>query len=311
MNSERPEECLVRLSELTVRFGAFVALDRLSFQMNRGEVIGLVGPNGAGKTTLLRVLATLQPPTGGSAWIAGYDVSAHPAAVRRVIGYLPDFAGLYQDMKVREYPAFFAAANGLDAKQIAAFTARALTLCNLVDRQNDFIEQLSKGMRAKLAFAGVLAGDPPLLLLDEPMSGLDPSARKAIREIILQLRDEGRTVLISSHLLADLEQFCDRVLFLRGGQILSESVDQTPVVQLVLESEDETTPDRLRAMPGVADVQKKNDVRNGYVLVLKEGAHVPSTLAAITAAGLPVMLFAPAGHTLEDRFARAVEGRHP
>jgi ABC-2 type transport system ATP-binding protein len=306
---------LAELFDVTVRFGSFTALDRVSFDVMPGEAVGLVGPNGAGKTTLLRVLATLLRPDGGRAEVAGHDVARQPRPVRHAIGYLPDFVGLYQDMRVVEYLRFFGDANGLGREAREEFVERALRMSGLADRAGDFIDQLSRGMRGKLAFVGVLAGDPPLLLLDEPLSGLDPLARTALRETLVGLRERDRSILISSHMLADLERFCDRILFIDRGQLVDEPTADPAALrqyQLVLAAADPADAERLRGIDGVQNVDVSTGGADaGLVLELAEDATAPAVLAAIVAGGFQVELWAPLGRSLEDRFRRAVEGGEP
>jgi len=294
--------------DLTVRFGATTALDRVAFDLTAGEVVGLVGPNGAGKTTLLRVLATLLVPNGGRAEVLGFDVVRRPLEVRRRIGYLPDFAGLYQDMRVSEYLSFFADANGLDRESRADFVARALSRSELEDRAGDFIDQLSRGMRGKLAFAATLAGDPPLLLLDEPLSGLDPLARGNLRDTLSGLRDASRTILISSHMLSDLELLCDRVLLIDRGRLVEETPEEAVSYDLELAGAGEGAAEQLEGIDAVRAVAAGG--RPGaFALEIESASAAPSVLAAVVGLGLQVTIWKPTGGTLEDRFRRAVDRR--
>jgi len=311
MSAEPARAVTAAVVDLTVRFGATTALDRVAFDLAPGEVVGLVGPNGAGKTTLLRVLATLLAPSGGRAEVMGFDVARRPVEVRRRIGYLPDFAGLYQDMRVVEYLRFFAAANGLDRAAGARFVERALRTSQLAERADDFIEQLSRGMRGKLAFAATLAGDPPLLLLDEPLSGLDPLARGSMRDTLAGLRGERRTVLVSSHMLSDLELLCDRVLLIDRGRLVEEPAgeDAGPVsYELALVGADADADARVAAIEDVLSATPGTRPGSLAILVSSAGA-APGVLRAIVALGLNVALWKPAGASLEDRFRRAVDRR--
>jgi ABC-2 type transport system ATP-binding protein len=301
-------EAAAAVVNLTVRFGTTTALDRVAFELTPGEVVGLVGPNGAGKTTLLRVLATLLVPTGGRAEVLGFDVMRRPLEVRRRIGYLPDFAGLYQDMRVSEYLRFFADANGLDRDARRDFVERALETSQLAERAGDYIEQLSRGMRGKLAFAATLAGDPPLLLLDEPLSGLDPLARGALRDTLSALRDERRTILISSHMLADLELLCDRVLLIDRGHLVEEAPEETVIYELELAGAAQDVEQRLAGIDAVLSVEP--GARPGALMIaIDNRAAAPRVLAAVVDLGLEVVVWKPSGGSLEDRFRRAVDRR--
>ena len=310
MSAESRRELTAGVVDLTVRFGSTTALDRVAFALEAGEVVGLVGPNGAGKTTLLRVLATLLLPSGGRAEVLGFDVARRPLEVRRRIGYLPDFAGLYQDMRVSEYLRFFADANGLDRESRARFVEQALVASQLEERRGDFIEQLSRGMRGKLAFAATLAGDPPLLLLDEPLSGLDPLARGALRDNLSALRDEHRTILISSHMLSDLELLCDRVLLIDRGRLVEEASEESIRYELELADADSDAAERLAGIDSVLSVTP--GPRPGVLILEIEAATAaPGVLAAVVTLGLEVMAWKPSGGSLEDRFRRAVDRRPP
>ncbi|MFO8070975.1 MAG: ABC transporter ATP-binding protein [Polyangia bacterium] len=301
---------LARVEDVGVRFGEVVALERAALAVAPGEVVGLVGPNGAGKTTLLRVLATLLRPETGRAAVLGFDVVRRPLEVRRRIGYLPDFAGLYQDMRVVEYLRFFADANGLDRGRREAFVERALELSRLAGRAGDFVERLSRGMRAKLAFVGALAGDPPLLLLDEPLDGLDPLARSELLATLKGLRDEGRRgMLISSHMLLDLERICDRVLLIDRGRLLDEAPDAGAAgcsYLLRASGVGEESVERLEQIEGVRRVETAGD-GGGLVLELTGVEAAPGVLVAIVEAGIEVLEWRPARSGLEERYRRAVE----
>jgi len=304
---------IVEVEDLTVRFGGDTALDRVTFSLDRGAITGLVGPNGAGKTTLLRVLATLLEPDSGRASVDGLDVVEGALEVRRRIGYQPDAAGLYQDMKVEEYLRFFADAHGRKGRDRDGFVARALEIAGLGARAGDFVEDLSLGMRERLAFARTLAGDPRLLLLDEPFSGLDPVARADLRKVLLGAKDEGRSVLVSSHLLWDLERLCDRVLFVDRGRLVDEPT---------LEDGEETAyelgavgdPAAIAgAVTGIAGVAGAAPIgRGGLIAVtLSPGTAPQDALAAMVEAGIGVVLWRPADRGLEDRFVRAVAEGEP
>ncbi|MBW2277658.1 MAG: ABC transporter ATP-binding protein, partial [Deltaproteobacteria bacterium] len=294
MSAEPRRTATVGVVDLTVRFGSTSALDRVAFDLTAGEIVGLVGPNGAGKTTLLRVLATLLLPSSGRAEVLGFDVAHRPLEVRRRIGYLPDFAGLYQDMRVTEYLRFFADANGLDRASRARFVERALVTSQLEDRAGDFIDQLSRGMRGKLAFAATLAGDPPLLLLDEPLSGLDPLARGALRDNLSGLRDEHRTILISSHMLSDLELLCDRVLLIDRGRLIEEASEEAIGYELELAKADDDPTARLAGIDSVLSVTPGS--RPGVLrLEIEAATAAPSVMAAVVALGPEVRAWKPSG----------------
>jgi ABC-2 type transport system ATP-binding protein len=198
------------------------ALDGFTLHVGAGELFGLVGPNGAGKTTLMKILCTLLPMDSGTAEIGGLDVIAHPRDVKRLIGYLPDQPGVYQDMSVREFLEFFADAFHLTGGRNRAAVDRALERSGLADRSRNSVEQLSFGMKQRLVLAKTLLHDPKVLLLDEPATGLDPLARIELREQLKRLQAEGITILISSHILSDLEDICTQIALIGAGRNASD-----------------------------------------------------------------------------------------
>jgi ABC-2 type transport system ATP-binding protein len=212
---------MIRTVRIRKEYGSTVALHGLDFEVGAGEVYGLIGPNGAGKTTLLRILATLTEPTCGKATVGGIDVAEEPEKVDRMIGFMPDFYSLYDDLTVSEYMEFYARAYGL--KQEGDRQRRlkeVLGLLNLSQKASHKVASLSRGMKQRLCLARCLVHDPKVLLLDEPASGLDPRARIDLRDLIKNLRDQGKTLLISSHVLSDLADFCTGVAIIEKGMLL-------------------------------------------------------------------------------------------
>jgi ABC-2 type transport system ATP-binding protein len=211
---------------LTKRYGALVALDDLSLDLEPGDCFGFIGPNGAGKSTTMKILAGLLEPTSGFARVLGKDVAGNGDFVRRNIGYMPDFIGVYEDLRVVEYLEFFASAYGLPRKERKRVVGAVLELTDLKYKQDAFVDSLSRGMTQRLSLARVLVHDPPVLLLDEPASGLDPRARIEIRELLKELRRLGKTIMISSHILSELGEFCNKLgIIERGKLIVSGTVD--------------------------------------------------------------------------------------
>jgi ABC-2 type transport system ATP-binding protein len=201
-------------------FDSKPVLQGVSFQVPTGSIYGFIGPNGAGKTTTLRILATLLEPTGGTARIAGHDVTSHPERVRRVLGYMPDASGAYERMTVGEYLDFFASAHGLHGRERARATRRATDLAEIGPLRAVQITTLSKGQKQRVLLARTLLHDPEVLVLDEPASDLDPRARIELRSLLAALRRMGKTVLLSSHILTELAEVCDAVGVLEGGRIV-------------------------------------------------------------------------------------------
>jgi ABC-2 type transport system ATP-binding protein len=211
---------VVETRGLVKRYGEQVALAGIDLVVGPGEIFGLVGPNGAGKTTTMKILATLLAPTAGEAYVTGIPVDADPIEVRRRIGYMPDFYGVYDDLKVWEYLDFFARCYGVPANRRATMIGELLTIVGLEEKRTDYVESLSRGMRQRLCLAHTLVHDPALLILDEPASGLDPRARVEMREILRELRRMGKTVLVSSHILPELAEMCTGVAIIDRGRLL-------------------------------------------------------------------------------------------
>lgn len=215
-NGSKP---VIEIRDLTKRFGDFVALDRLNLTLNKGNILGFIGPNGAGKTTTIRILVGLTRPTSGTAHIAGADCVREARRVRRLVGYMPDKFGSYDNMRVSEYLDFFGAAFGIGRKQRQLKIAEVLEQTNATWMKDRYVESLSHGMQQRIGIARTLLHDPHVLILDEPANGLDPQARIEMRDILLRLAEEGRTLIVTSHILPELSRICDRVAIVAGGQL--------------------------------------------------------------------------------------------
>lgn len=211
---------MIRARQLTKQFGDFVAVKDLDLELHEGDVFGFIGPNGSGKTTTMRMLATLLDPTSGEAYVCDQSIYTHRREIRRQIGYMPDFFGVYDDMKVIEYLEFFAASYRIDGKQRREVCERALEMVDLVFKRDRFANTLSRGQTQRLGLARVLLHDPKVLLLDEPASGLDPRARIKMRELIKRLGETGKTVMVSSHILPELADVCNRIGIIERGELL-------------------------------------------------------------------------------------------
>lgn len=207
----------VKVSGLGKVYGRLRALRGVTFELPKGAVLGLIGPNGAGKTTLLRILATLQTPTSGSVEVLGYDIANEKADARRRMGFLPDFFKLYSNMTLRDCLGFFASSYGLPLESIPARIEEVLASVDLESKGDSLIRNISRGMVQRIGLAAVMVHDPELLILDEPASGLDPQSRAALYEIISGLRKDGRTVLVSSHILGELAGVCTHLAIISEG----------------------------------------------------------------------------------------------
>src|SRR5262245_31757762 len=211
---------MIETRDLTKMYGELYALNRLTLKLERGDVYGFIGPNGAGKTTTMRILATLLNPTWGEASVCGYSIYNNAKEIRRLMGYMPDFFGVYDDMKVIEYLEFFAAAYRITGPDRRRKCDQVLELVDLGYKRDALVTSLSRGMTQRLGLARVLLHDPQVLLLDEPASGLDPRARIEMRALLKELSNMGKTILVSSHILPELADICNKIGIIERGVLL-------------------------------------------------------------------------------------------
>jgi len=303
---------IVRTEGLVKRYDGTLAVAGIDLSVDQGEIFGLVGPNGAGKTTTLRILATLLLPSAGTAEIAGMSVTRNPDEVRRVLGFMPDSFGVYDDMKVWEYLDFFARCYGIGPADRRRMIGDLLELVDLGGKRNDYVQTLSRGMQQRLCLAHALVHDPQVLLLDEPASGLDPRARVELRELLRELRNLGKTILISSHILPELEELCTSVAIVDRGQVLAQGrvsdierrlrFGAVLRVRLLLEGEElEAARARFGEDPDVASAVLLDD---GTIELGFRGDDAASVrlLAQSVASGMPIVSFARAASDLEELF---------
>jgi ABC-2 type transport system ATP-binding protein len=259
---------IVETRNLTRRYGPTLALDHLNLEIPQGAIFGFIGPNGAGKTTTMRILTTLLTPTDGEAWVAGRSVLKEPLGVRKVVGFMPDFFGVYDNMKVWEYLDFFGRSYGVPPARRAHLIGELLDLVDLSHKRDSFVMTLSRGMKQRLSLARTMIHDPALLILDEPASGLDPRARIELRELLKELRALGKTVMISSHILTELAEMCSHIAIIERGRLLAAGDVQTILRSLqphrtlevrVLDGAARAE-ELLRAHENVLDVRRADDV---------------------------------------------------
>src|SRR5947209_23300 len=217
---DRRNRMNIEIRHLRKQYKDIVAVKELNLELEAGDIFGFIGPNGAGKTTTIKMLATLLTPTAGTAYIDGIDVVRNPEAVRAIVGYMPDFFGVYDDIKVWEYLDFFAAAYRIPRDKRPQIIDDVLTLTDLNVKKDAYVEELSRGMKQRLCLAKTLVHDPKVLLLDEPASGLDPRARIEIKELLKELKNMGKTIIISSHILPELADFCNKIGIIEQGEMI-------------------------------------------------------------------------------------------
>lgn len=209
---------MLKIKQLYKKYGSFVALDHIDLHIEEGSIFGFVGPNGAGKTTTMRILSTLLKPTSGEAWIDGISVTESPKKIRKILGYMPDFFGVYDNLTVSEYLDFYNRAAGLSYTEGKKSSAELLELVYLSDKRDAYVDTLSRGMKQRLCLARSLVGSPKLLILDEPASGMDPRARIEMKMILRALKDMHKTIMISSHILPELAELCDTIGIIEHGR---------------------------------------------------------------------------------------------
>jgi ABC-2 type transport system ATP-binding protein len=308
---------IIELENLTHRYGSLTAVNDISLQIAEGSIFGFIGPNGAGKTTTMRILSTLLRPTSGDARVGGCSALKDPRGVRRQIGYMPDFFGVYNEMKVWEYLDFFASCYHIPASKKKGMIDDLLELVDLAHRRDDYVDSLSRGMKQRLCLARTLAHDPKVLILDEPASGLDPRARIEIRELLRELQAMGKTIFFSSHILLEVAEICTTIGIIEAGQLVAcGSLDEIQShrharrVAITLLAQQEQAQALLRSMPGVLDVQ---EIKNGVRVVLQvdfegDDARQAALLAQLVQAGLPVVGLEETKIELEDVFMQVTRG---
>jgi len=305
---------MIETHELTKMYGDLYALNRLNLTLNQGDVYGFIGPNGAGKTTTMRILATLLNPSWGEATVCGYSIYTGSKEIRRVIGYMPDFFGVYDDMKVIEYLEFFASAYRIKGAARRKICEEVLELVDLTYKRDALVTSLSRGMTQRLGLARTLLHDPQVLLLDEPASGLDPRARIEMRALLKELRNMGKTILVSSHILPELADICNKIGIIEQGCLLvnGEVTDvmkqvRTDIVLNIAVAERMTdAAGLLEGQPEVESVQDKNGV---LVVKLNEGIIQYSFLAnRLIEQGYELTLFKEDEINLETAFMHLTKG---
>jgi len=305
---------MIETRDLTKKYGELYAIKSINLNLNPGDLFGFIGPNGAGKTTTMRILATLLNPTWGEAYVGGYSIYTHPKEIRRMIGYMPDFFGVYDDMKVIEYLEFFAAAYRIRGPKRRQVCDEVLDLVELGYKREALVTSLSRGMTQRLGLARVLLHDPQVLLLDEPASGLDPRARIEIRTLLKRLGTMGKTVMVSSHILPELADICNKIgIIERGELIVNASVDEVmrqvrrQTILIIDVVKDRESAAKLLEHHGLVSKVEVNGKHIAATLV--EGAEDYSELATVLiGAGHKLKLFQEEELNLETAFMVLTKG---
>ncbi|MBL9080618.1 MAG: ABC transporter ATP-binding protein [Planctomycetales bacterium] len=309
---------MIETRDLTKKYGELFAVKSLNLKLDKGDVFGFIGPNGAGKTTTMRILATLLNPSWGEAYVCGQSIYTNPKEIRRSIGYMPDFFGVYDDMKVIEYLEFFAACYRIKGTARRKICDDVLELVDLGYKRDAFVTSLSRGMTQRLGLARVLLHDPQVLLLDEPASGLDPRARIEIRGLLKELRGMGKTIMVSSHILPELADICNKVGIIERGELLVNSdvadvmrqVRSSIVLKIQVVGGTEATDSAAKLLGQHQSVEKIDVSPDGELsVVLKPEVEDYSELPTIlVTSGLKLKAFKTEEINLETAFMELTKG---
>ena len=305
---------MIELKDFGKQYGDFTAVENLNLKIEAGEMFGFIGPNGAGKSTTIRFLATLLKASHGEGTVNGHSVTKDPIAVRRSVGYMPDNFGVYDGMKVWEFLDFFAVAYQVPQSRRKAVLSDVLELLDLTHKRDDFVNGLSRGMKQRLCLAKTLVHDPPVLILDEPSSGLDPRARLEVKALLKELRRMGKTILISSHILTELADCCTSIGIIERGQLLLHGpidkvyrqIQRNRTLEVRFAGSPEAGVSLIRSDPKVRQVIE--DTRSCTVELDGGDDDVARLLRQLAAAECGLISFADKEPTLEDVFMLVTKG---
>ena len=307
-------EPMLQLDGLVRHFDGVRAVDDVSFSVERGQVLGFIGPNGAGKTTTMRILATLDSPQGGDARVNGFSVVNDPEKVRRITGFMPDYAGVYANTTVAEYLDFFARAYDLRGEVRRAAVGNIIEFMGIGDLTDRQVESLSKGLKQRVALGRAIIHNPDVLILDEPAANLDPRARIEFRTLIRELAADGKTILLSSHILTELSEMCDVIAVIEKGRILATgtvtdilaNLRQRRILSIRLAGPDDRLERFLLEQPGVVNVHEAGG-RIEFELGGGDEEQV-ALVQRLVAAGFPILEFTAQSADLEDLFIEITGG---
>lgn len=306
---------MIEIRDLRVDYGDFTAVRNLSLTIEEGEIYGFIGPNGAGKTTTFKVIGTMLEPTFGEVKVAGFNVADHPREVHRILGYMPDFPPVYDDLKVWEFCELFHAAYGFPEGERKNRVNEVLEKTSLTEKKETICGGLSRGLKQRLLLSKTLLQKPKVLILDEPASGLDPHSRIELREILKSLAAEGCTVLISSHILTEMEGFCTSIGIIEKGELkvtgkiddVTRSVQSGIIITVDLLAPDPRLPEILSQFPGISNLQDIETPQPHFNFDGEE-AQVVQILAAMVKEQVPVKGFQEKRMDVEDVFMKISQG---
>lgn len=306
---------MIQIQNFSKRYQSFFAVKQLNLTIEKGDIFGFIGPNGAGKTTTIRFLATLLKPSAGRALINGYDVTSQVMKVRHSIGYMPDNFGLYDGMKVWEFLDFFALAYKMPKKRRLNVIEDVLSLVDLTEKRNSLVNGLSRGMKQRLCLAKTLLHDPPVLILDEPASGLDPRARVEMKELLKELQRMGKTILISSHILSELAECCNKVGIMERGTLLAagpienilKTVQEHRIVELTILDQSEAIQDFLKKESHVSTILTPEPSQICFTFS-GEDSHLAELHRKLILQMFPILWFKEKEISLEEVFLKITKG---
>lgn len=302
------------IKNLVKNYGKFRAVDNLSLEIGKGQIYGFVGANGAGKTTTIKVVAGLLKPTSGEVIVGGMDIRKNPVIYKRKIGYMPDFFGVYDDLKVTEYMNFYSGIYGIKVDERDKICDELLELVNLKDKKNSYVDDLSRGMKQRLCLARSLIHNPELLILDEPASGLDPKARVEMKEVLKELGNMGKTILISSHILPELAEMCTAIGIIdKGKKVVSGTVEEimsqvymNKIIRIKVLDKKEELEKFLKEQPVISSIK----VHSEYIDAEFEGTKevMANMLKSAVNQDIPIISFCEVSRNLESVFMNLIGG---
>lgn len=307
---------MLEINNLVKTYGKFTAVNDLSFKIEKGSIFGFVGPNGAGKTTTMKIMAGLMRATKGSITIDGDDITKNPSLLKDKIGYMPDFFGVYDNLKVREYMDFYAGAYYIPFSERAELIDNLLEIVNLTEKKEFYVDSLSRGMKQRLCLARSLIHDPEILILDEPASGLDPRARVEMKDVLKQLGSMGKTIIISSHILPELAEMCTEIGIIDHGVMQAQGtvlqimrmLSKKRIISITPLSGMETLLNLLKESPNVSNIIENED--NIEIAFDGEDSEVADLLTKIIKADVPVVAFKEKDGDLEEIFMQITGGEN-